>query len=410
MNSSVAPQETQPSTILWRQVWGLTVLLAAHSFGWMVYNLFQPQLLQSLGFQQLALWLGVLQGFLAAIFEPGIGYLADGVLRRLGSRLPLITTGVTLAGLIFVVLALLLQVQLQSQLRWLVPLLMTIWVMAMVIFRGPVVALLKNTTPLQALPRANTALTVVFGLVGALEPLLEPRLQQMGASKTFMLGAITLVLAALVLYLNAPPQGIFIPQSNAVADFGVGILPRSKFPIPKLAGLLLTGLGAGLTANLLLRLLPSLVAAQQTGLSANLITSAILVIAALSAVPMENATRQLGTKRTLFFGVLGSSLLLLGFSLPLAPLWQIVLVLVAGLMFGLIFTSQIPFALETLPTQQAGLATGCLFGGIGMATALVSLAVLISPAANGFALVGGAGLTLCLTSLGMRLVTSRAVN
>jgi MFS family permease len=398
MLSSAPQPQTQPPTILWQQVWGLTVLLAAHSFGWMAYNLFQPQLLQSLGFLQLALWLGIFQGLLAAVLEPWIGYLADGVLRRLGSRLPIITTGVTLAGLVFVVLALLLQVQLQGSLRWLVPLLMTVWVMAMVIFRGPVVALLKNTAPLQALPRANTALTVVFGLVGALEPLLAPLFQQLGTSKTFILGAIALVLAALVLYLNAPPQVLFVSPTHPELEMP----PPRQLPLPKLVGLLLTGLGVGLTGNLLLRLLPSLLEGQQTGLTASLITSAILVIAALSAVPMENLTHRWGVRRTLLLGVLGSASILLSLGLPLVPLWRVLLVLAAGLMFGLIFTPQIPFALQTLPTHQAGLATGTLFGGIGFATALASLVLLLATP-SGLTLIGWGGLALLLTLLGIRL-------
>jgi hypothetical protein len=63
---------------------------------------------------------------MAACLESVVGHLADRVLRRLGSRLSMIMTDFTLAGLIFVTLALLLQVHIQTSFRWLVPLLMTI--------------------------------------------------------------------------------------------------------------------------------------------------------------------------------------------------------------------------------------------------------------------------------------------
>jgi hypothetical protein len=370
-------------------------LLAAHSFAWMAYGLYQPQLLQSLGLTQLALWLGIFQGLLAACLEPFVGYLADGVLRRLGSRLPIITTGVTLAGLIFVILALLLQVPIQTSFRWLVPLLMTIWVMAMVIFRGPVIALLKNTAPLQALPRANTALTVIFGLVGALEPLLHPLFQHLGASVTFMLGAIALVAGASVLYLHCPPQQLFTPAPHP--PFG---LP----PISKLLGLLLIGLGVGLAANLQLRLFPLLLAAQSPGLTTGLITSATLLIAALSAVPMEKITRRLGIQPTLILGVAGATLTggSLWFQLPIIV--NIGSVLLSGLMFGLIFTTQIPVALETLASHRSGLATGTLFGGIGMATAFTSLTVLHSTVPSKLATLTWVGLALVLTVLGIKLI------
>jgi Na+/melibiose symporter-like transporter len=389
------PYPEQPPMILWQQVWGLMVLLAAHSFAWMAYGLYQPQLLQSLGLPQLALWLGIIQGLLAACLEPVVGYLADRVLRRLGSRLPMITTGVTLAGLIFVTLALLLQVHIQTSFHWLVPLLMTIWVMAMVVFRGPVIALLKNTAPLQALPRANTALTVIFGLVGALEPLLDPLFQHLGAAVTFMLGAIALVVGASVLYFYCPPPQLFAPPPQ---------LPLRHLPISKLLGLLLIGLGVGFAANWQLRLFPLLMTAQSPGLTTKLITSATLLIAALSAVPMEKITRRLGTQRTLLLGVAGATLIGGSLLFPLPVMVNIGLVLFSGLMFGLIFTTQIPVALQTLASHRSGLATGTLFSGIGMTTAATSLLLLQRTTPSELAGLTWAGLALLLTALGTKLI------
>ncbi|HEY9604914.1 MAG TPA: MFS transporter, partial [Allocoleopsis sp.] len=89
--------------ILWRQVWGLAALLAAILFSFMAYGLYQPKVLTALGFVELAGWLGIAQGFLGAAIEPLVGSVSDRILRRVGSRLPIISIGVTLAGLIFIV-------------------------------------------------------------------------------------------------------------------------------------------------------------------------------------------------------------------------------------------------------------------------------------------------------------------
>ncbi len=385
-----------PTRVQWQQVWGLTGLLAAHSLGWMAYDLYQPQLLRELGLVNLAIWLGIGQGLLGMVVEPVVGGLSDRVLRRLGSRLPLITTGVTLAGLIFVAIALLLQVQLQAEGRWLVPLLMTVWVMAMISFRGPVVALLRQTAPLARLPRANTALTIIFGLVGALEPLLEGLFQQMGAAVTFMLGAIGLVLGAAVLYLSAPAGNLFlqmqVPQQ----------IQHSRVRVRQLAGIFLAGLGAGLAANLLLRTLATTLQSSQPALTTGLVNAAVLLIAALSAVPLEQWLRPLGSARALLLGI-GATALTLGLVALNPPgILAVGLVLVAGVEFGLIFTSQIPFALQVLPTDRTGLATGLLFGGIGAATALLSVLLLpgnpLAIAALGWALVATG-----LTAVGIKL-------
>ena len=135
------PSSNSQTSILWRQVWGLAALLAAILFSFMAYGFYQPIILKNLGFVELAAGLGIAQGLMGAAIEPLVGKVSDRVLRQVGSRLPMITVGVTLAGLLFVVIGLLLQSHLPNGMRWLVPMLMTVWVMAMIVFRGPAIAL-----------------------------------------------------------------------------------------------------------------------------------------------------------------------------------------------------------------------------------------------------------------------------
>lgn len=45
----------------------------------------------------------------------------------------------------------------------------------------------------------------------------------------------------------------------------------------------------------------------------------------------------------------------------------------AGVSFGLVFESQIPLVLGMAPSDQAGLATGLYFGGIGAAGSIISI-------------------------------------
>ena len=55
------------SSILWRQVWGLSAVLAAVTLSWMAYGFYQPKILQDLGFVEMAQGLGILQGFMGAL-------------------------------------------------------------------------------------------------------------------------------------------------------------------------------------------------------------------------------------------------------------------------------------------------------------------------------------------------------
>lgn len=358
--------ENSPSPIIWRQVWGLSAILTAVMFSWMAYGLYQPKILQEIGFVELATSLGIIQGFMGAIIEPMVGGISDKIQRRFGNRLPIITTGVTLAGLIFVATAILLQWQIPVGIRWIVPVMMTLWVMSMIAFRGPVVALLRQAAPLANLPQVNSILTMVFGLVGSLGPLMTVFLTNIGASIAFVCGAIALTFGAIALYTWTPKDVLF----PAIAS--------TRSPIsPVLMGIILViGLGVGLEINLLLRTFPEILKFHIPNLAPNWIGSIILFISALSAIPAERLSIKLGIKPTMQTGLLGI-LICMGFVLfPVGHIIAAILIAIAGFSFGLIFASQIPLILGMVASDRAGLGTGLYFGGIGAAGAIVSLLLL----------------------------------
>jgi hypothetical protein len=53
----------------------------------------------------------------------------------------------------------------------------------------------------------------------------------------------------------------------------------------------------------------------------------------------------------------------------------VALIIIAGGAFGLVFDSQIPLVLGMLPGDRTGLATGLYFGGMGAATAILSISL-----------------------------------
>lgn len=348
--------------ILWRQVWGLGALLAAIIFSFMAYGFYQPKILKDLGFVELAAWLGVLQGLLGVAIEPLIGGISDRFMRRVGSRLPMISFGVTIAGLIFVIVGLLLQGNLPPEMRWLVPVLMTVWVMAMITFRGPAIALLRQFAPVKELPKANAVLTLVSGIVGATGPLLSLLLKSIGASPTFLLGAIALVIGAYILFSSSPRHNLVFSYEE-----------NRTFPISTLLlGLIfIVGLGAGLEVNLLLGIFPNVLTKQISGIPAEFITSGILLVSALTAIPVGELTVKIGVIKALLFG-LGAIAPIMELSLfNHNPILALVIILAFGVAISLIFSS--PFAFVMLPSAHAGLGAGLYFGAMGGATALSSV-------------------------------------
>lgn len=332
----------------------------------MAYGIYQPKILKKLDFAELAAWLGIIQGLLAAFIEPLIGAFSDRIQRRLGSRLPMISVGVTLAGLIFVAASLLVEQNLQGGMRWLVPILMTVWVMAMIVFRGPAIALLRQLAPDKELPQANAVLVLVFGLVGAIGLLLDILLKSIGASITFILGAIALVMGAYILRLSNPTHTL----GPSIINHSVSDSPISKL---LLILIFLIGLGAGLEVNLLLSIFPKVLQSQLPNIKLEFIASGILWVSAIASVPLAQLTVKLGANQTMLLG-LGTIAALMKLTLSnYNNMLAIGLILAFGIAFGLVFIGMIPLALGMLPPTHAGLSTGLYFGGGGGATAIVSL-------------------------------------
>jgi hypothetical protein len=353
------------SKILWRQVWGLAALLSAIIFSWTAYGFYQPQILQKLEFVTLASWLGIFQALLAAVVEPLIGGISDKLQQRSGSRLPIITVGVTLAGLIFVVVSLLVEQNLQGEIRWIVPVLMIAWVTAMIVFRGPAIALLVQLAPSAELPQANSILAFVLSLLGAIQPIVNVVLKYIGPSLTFMLGAISLLLGAYFL-LSCLPKHSFSPPN----------LSQSK-SIPKLLFILtfIIGMGAGLEVNLLMSIFPPILQTQLSILKPEFITSSILLVSAFFSIPLGKFTTKLGVDKSMLIGLVSIAALMELTLLSKSSIFAVLFILLFGISFSLVFVSMIPLALSMMSPSNAGLSTGLYFGGTGAATALVQILI-----------------------------------
>jgi MFS family permease len=342
----------------WRQVWGLAIFVGATTFCWLAYGFYQPLILTQLGFTELASTLAIFQGLLGAIVEPGAGFLADRYVNRVGHKLPLITSGVTLAGLIFVALSGLLITQIPVDLRWIVPVLMTVWTLAMIVFRGPAVALLVQMVPAQKLPHANGILVWVVSLVGAIAPVFDKLIAWIGSPLTFLLGAIILALGRFCLTTTPPKLTVEIQ------------IPRSQ-QYPEMLRLYSIGLICGVLVNLLLRWSPQMLTTKLGGVEINTLTAIILGISALWVWFVKTWVQCWGNVRSM--QVATGLIVILLFLAPVMATGGIAIgyLILAGLAFCLLSSAQIPWVLQQL--AQPRLATGLYFGGMGLATAIVSM-------------------------------------
>jgi MFS family permease len=353
------------SKILWRQVWGLAVFWAAIIFSWITYVIYQPRILQQFDFVDLATWLGIVQGSVAAFIEPLMGEFSDRVQRRFGSRLPMISVGVMLAGFTFVAVSLLLQQSITEQMPWVIPVLMSVWAMAMIVFRAPTITLLRKFAPLTELPQANAALVLVFGLIGTIRPQLELWLKSIGPSVALLLSAIALLVGGFILRTFATT--LTFESQHSHHNIPSAVLKLSLILIFTI------GLSTGLEVNLLLSVFPGELRKLLPNLQVEWITSGMLLISAIASFPLAELTAKIGASQGMLFG-LGSITALMGVTiLNDSEGLTVLLILGFGVGFSLICLSMIPLVLSMLPTTKAGLGTGLYFGGGGFGTTLVSI-------------------------------------
>ena len=387
-----------PTKILWQQVWGLAALLAAITFSWIAYGFYQPRILARIGFVDLAIWLGIFQGLLGAIVEPIVGWFSDRILGRFGSRLPQVVVGVTLAGLIFVIASWLVETQLAEGMRWIVPVMMTMWVIAMIIFRGPAIALLQGFAPTSQLPQANAILALVLAVTSATSPILGLILKQIGASMTFILGAIALLIGSVLLWASMP-RHLVTATSPEVSTTKLTAKSLVLYALP-----FVVGLGSGLEINLLLHILPRQLSQSLGGISVEYIQSGILLVAGISTLPLRSLLKSLFRRHQVTFGM-GIGLAAIAGCLTLTVLSQngvylIFMSAIAAMALGLVLTNTIPLALAMVPPNQAGFGTGLYFGGNGMATAVVAALVVTQSEISSMN-----GALLCVLALAIALIS-----
>ena len=368
--------------VLWRQVWGLAALLAAIVFSWMAYSFYQPVILTKLGFVELAQSLGIIQGFLGAAIEPLAGVMSDRLMHRIGSRLPGIAVGITLAGLLFVATGLLLHSNIPLELRWIIPVLMTFWVMATIVFRGPVVSLLRQFAPTESLPVANSILTFVVSLVGAIAPIFSRAIDFLGAANTFLFGSVMLMVGAILLW-SADPQVTIYSDADLVRHIStVNSNDRGKSNRDRLIQWLqIFGVGSisGLLVNIMLRVSTQKIHATLAIISPEYIAAMILLVCAIVATPLEQRVRKWGLNRSMLMSLLFIivAILLSFVSIPLVSI-GLAIAIFSGIAMGLLLVAQIPWCLGRLPPHQAGLSTGLCFGGMGAANAFLTLIIQLS--------------------------------
>jgi MFS family permease len=352
--------------VLWGQVAGLAAVQGAITLSWVIYNLYLVQLLTGLGFPQgWAAGILVLENLMAIVMEPLMGSFSDRLQHQVGTRFPLISLGVVLAAGLFLGIPTVALWGQGSFLRWVLPLLLIAWALAMTVFRSPALSLLGRYAFRTHLPQAASILTLVGGLSGAMGPLASPWILGLGPLFAFAAGSAVLLLATLALGWVGPSATVDVPPREAVEP--------KPLSWPALALVFGAGVGITLGFRLLITAFPVVLREQVPGANVAAIMGTIFIALALTAIPAGTIARRMGNQRAMVLGLAAMALLAVVMVSIRTSAVGVVLAVLFGSAFSLVANGTLPFALAMVPPEKAGLGTGMYFSGGALALSLWGL-------------------------------------
>ncbi|MDF1523125.1 MAG: MFS transporter [Trueperaceae bacterium] len=213
-----APRATVAASPGWPRLLGIASGSLALAAIWALYNVFMPLLLA--GFLESRAARGAVMGLdnvVAVLLIPVVGAWSDRVRGRWGRRLPFLLVGVPLAALTFAGLPW------AATALWSLIALDVVFLLAITLYRAPLVALMPDHVPPDARSVANGAITLMGAVGGvlalvALAPLAEAALGLPFAAVPFAVGAGLALVALAVVVASSHRHPPFVADGSVAED------------------------------------------------------------------------------------------------------------------------------------------------------------------------------------------------
>jgi len=360
------------SLILWRQVGGVAALQAAITLTWMLYRLYLPQLLAGFGFAGFDRGITILEDSLAITIEPFAGWLSDKQRHWMGTRFPLIVVGTMLSSVLFIAIpAIFIFGNPVSPLRWMLPVVIVAWSIAMAMFRSPAVSLLGQYATQTQLPQAVSLLVFVGGLVAAAKPVAGDFILNLGPAFAFAIGSFVLLGAVAFLRSVNPDAALSeLPPDTAIPE---------RVSITALGLVAVTGMAVAWGSRAMgERVLPHVFQTQIAAVDSKLLMAGFSLGVAFASLLAGVIAVRWGNQRTLLGGLVATAVLLLVMVFSQGFVMVAATVLAVIFTNSLIITAVVPFALSLVPGPRGGLGVGFYFGGFSLGMTFYSV-VFVAP-------------------------------
>ena len=370
-----------------------TFLLGFGFFGvsvlWAVYNAFVPIFLS----QRFHLEPGLI-GFvmtldnIAALFiQPPIGALSDRIRTPIGRRMPFILVGAPIAAIAFALVPM-------AQALPLFMVSIVTMLLAMAMFRTPVIALMPDIIPSALRSQANGVINFMGGVGAIIAFLVGSSLYEKSPDLPFWVGAALIILAsALVLiFIREPKEYEAVPEEEAgvIRNLQIIAADQDKSALRLLFAIFFWFLGYTaieafftLYGTNHLRLSEAESARQLGDLS---------LLFVLAAIPSGLIAARIGRRVTISAGIilLGALLLVIFFlppevltialtRLPVLGTIRVIsaLLMVGGVAWALININSLPMVVDAAPQDRLGTYTGLYYF-------FSTLSAIVGPISNGW--------------------------
>lgn len=352
--------------IHWKQLWSLAALYGSIIIGWIAYQNYQPKLLVQFQFTDFNFLLMVAQGVIVVVTPMIAGKLGDRYRFERGHRLPIISSGISFAAMVFMAVAFTLIGNPGEIFKWILPLLIVFWLVAMSTFTSPALSTMELFTPVDKLPRAMAVLTITGNLIYALEPVIVDIIDYVGAPATFMLGGVVVFLSGYALKKNS--MDLFKQNGNKEERAYESQVLKSPY-----AFIFFLGLCVGIATTMLFYLFPIILGHNVEtafNVDSKLIVVGILVVSAVISWPVSNIVNRYGTDRSFRISFLAIAVSTLAIFFASSPFVLLPMLAVFSAAFTALSVSSLPLAINKSAFSEKVFCVGIFFSGVAVPEAI----------------------------------------
>jgi MFS family permease len=344
-------------------------MYASIIIGWIAYHNYQPKLLVQFNFMQYALWLTIAQSIILVVTPPIAGRLGDKFRFSQGHRLPIISTGISFAAMVFMAVAFTLVSNPGEYFKWILPILIILWLVAMSIFTSPALSTLELFTPVDKLPRAMAVITIVGNLIYSLEPVIVDIIDYVGAPATFVAGGVVVFVSGYSLKQNS--LGLF--QQNAGRPRAVFTLDTKRSPK---GFIFFLGAALGMATTALFKFFPAVLENNLSTIfqmQGKYMIVIILLISAVCSLPASRVIDKYGVQKVFWSSLAVSILSILGVLLMTSSVSTLFFAITFAMSFTTLSVSSLPLAINEANYYEKVFCVGIFFSGVELLDGIVDI-------------------------------------